>query len=296
MITYKSLEGLVFLTYLTKYSIDSMMKIIKRNPPFTELGTEHMQYSQKEIDQALSDTNFALGRLEYLGITALPYFDDNYPQLLKSVKGFPPILYYKGAKPNWEKNLSAVVGSRKISDQGKKKTIEITQELTELGYGIVSGLAVGVDTIAHEVALSKKAYTLAVLPNSLDTIYPKENVGLANRIISSGGTLMSELLFGINRGKKSFVARNRIQSGISSLVVPTELRVESGTMHTIRFAYTAKRPVCLPIYDDDSKEDNGLTYILSRMGSSPQFFTVSAPDQIGPGMERIKQNPQGLLF
>lgn len=294
MITYKSLEGLVFLTYLTNYSISTMMNIINLNRPFVELGKQ-FGYDQKTIDQALKDTDFSLGRMEYLGITPLPYFDENYPKLLAQVKGSPPLLYYKGKEPNWEK-LAAVVGSRKISIHGKKKTTEITKKLIDLGYGIVSGLAVGVDTIAHEVALDNKAYTVAVLPNSLDTVYPKENISLANKILSNGGTLLSELIFNINRGKKSFVARNRIQSGISSLVVPTELRVDSGTMHTVRFAYTAKRPVCLPIYDDDLDNDNGLKYILSKMGSSSQFFTVSSPDEIEAGVEKIKDDPQGLLF
>ena len=294
---YTSTQGLLFLTYLTNYSISAMMRIIERNPPMDKLvGSHVIQYTQKEVDKALASAEEAVARMTYLGITPLPYHDPHYPILLHEIGDKPLLLYYKGAPPRWEK-LAAVVGSRKISPSGEQKTKAITSVLCKLGFGIVSGLALGVDTIAHEQALAFNAYTIAVLPHPLDTIYPKQNYDLANRILDAGGTLICELPFGINRGKKSFVARNRIQSGISSLVVPTELRVESGTMHTVRFAYQAKRPVCLPIYEDDSKVDNGLRYILSKRGSSPQVFTISHPDQLEEKLNKVDgKNPQIKLF
>src|SRR5690606_8946049 len=97
----------------------------------------------------------------------------------------------------------------------------------------------------HIRALRNDQYTMAILPNSLDTIYPPSNYKLANDILDSGGCLLSEMVFGINRGKQSFVQRNRLQAAFSQNIIPVEMGVNSGTMHTIDFAKRYKKKIVL---------------------------------------------------
>jgi DNA processing protein len=135
----------------------------------------------------------------------------------------PPVLFCKGYFKN-EKNI-AIVGTRKASKFAKSTVDWVTKIFASKGFGIVSGLAVGIDSMAHLAAINYEAYTIAILPNSIDYIYPKENYKLANDILESGGCILSELPVGINRGKRAFVERNRLQTAISEYVVPIEMGI-----------------------------------------------------------------------
>ncbi|GHC57647.1 DNA-processing protein DprA [Ulvibacter litoralis] len=233
-----SINDLILLVYLTNYDIQIILNCLKdkknRDEVFSALY-EFKRISEKEINIAVRDTKSAIDKLKYYDIKAIPFYSENYPKSLKNISTFPPILYVKG-KVEFPEKLSAVIGSRDVSKYAEKVTNQIVKWLEEEGFGVVSGLALGIDTFAHKHSCKNNIYNLAVLPHSLDSIYPKENYGLASEILDMGGSLVSENIFNINRGKRSFVQRNRIQAALSSVIIPVEMGINSGTMHTVNFA------------------------------------------------------------
>ncbi len=241
-----NLEQIILLKYLTKYNIKVIKDYAGLNDTFEKLLYSLMQnflISDKTFGEAHLQTEIALERLRFYDIKSITFFDDDYPLPLKRINDSPLVIYYKGVLKL--DKLAAVVGSRNVSKYGKKITYQVVDWLNELNFGVVSGLALGIDTYAHERAVENNQYTIAVLPNSLDTIYPPVNYKLANDIIDSGGCLISELIFGVNRGNQSFVQRNRLQSAFSDVVIPIEMGVSSGTMHTIDFAKRYKKKIAL---------------------------------------------------
>lgn len=130
----------------------------------------------------------------------------------------------------------AIVGSRRVTPYGQAVTSEFAGKLARQGVVIVSGLAFGVDAIAHRAALEAGGLTIAVLPGPVETPYPSSHTGLARQILEQGGALISEYPGGAIAYKNRFVERNRIVSGMSDALLITEAAVDSGTMHTARFA------------------------------------------------------------
>lgn len=168
-----------------------------------------------------------------------------YPPKLGPLPDPPQQLYVRGGP--LEKLLSqpalAVVGSRRVSAYGKTITSKLVRELAEQGIVIISGLAYGVDSIAHRATLAAGGATIAVLPSSLDAIYPKVHQKLAVEIIEKGGALVSEYSDTTTPHKYHFVARNRIVSGLADGVLITEAADKSGTLHTANFALDQGREV-----------------------------------------------------
>ncbi len=162
----------------------------------------------------------------------------SYPAPLREIASPPKELYYIGAEPTlWLKRPRvAIVGSRAVTPYGHTITDQLATALAERGITIVSGLALGVDTIAHEAAVRAGGLHIAVLANGLDKIYPANNTQLAKRILESGGALISEYPEGTPSFKQHFVARNRIVAGLADALLITEASEKSGTLHTARFA------------------------------------------------------------
>jgi len=132
--------------------------------------------------------------------------------------------------------MVGIVGSRKVSPYGRSVTTRLAGELAGQGIVIVSGLAFGVDSIAHQAALDAGGRTIAVLPSPLETIYPASHRQLAANILKQGGALISEYPAGTESFRGNFVARNRIISGLSNALLVTEAAEKSGSLHTARFA------------------------------------------------------------
>ncbi|MDB5185997.1 MAG: hypothetical protein JWL85_520 [Candidatus Saccharibacteria bacterium] len=167
-----------------------------------------------------------------------------YPECLRNIASVPKALYILGdIEPLLARPRLAVVGSRKVTPYGKLITSQLSKEAAGKGVVIVSGLALGVDALAHTAALEAGGHTIAVMPCGLDTIYPATNRQLAKRILSNGGALISEYPFGTEPFKSNFVARSRIVSGISDAVLITEAAEKSGTLHTANFALEQGRTV-----------------------------------------------------
>ena len=168
-----------------------------------------------------------------------------YPKILKEISNAPKQLYARGIWPKNHDMNFAIVGTRAASEYGKTLAFKIAKELAELGFNIVSGLALGIDTQAHLGALEGRGKTIAVLGSGIDddSIYPRENLKLAKRIISSGGAIISEYKPGIKAINWTFPERNRIVSGLSRGVLVVEAPEKSGALITASLALEQNRDV-----------------------------------------------------
>ncbi|MBI4037230.1 DNA-protecting protein DprA [Candidatus Daviesbacteria bacterium] len=197
-----------------------------------------------------------LEQIQKSGIKVLTIFDDTYPKLLKEIYAPPTVLYYKGEILPQDNKAVAVVGTRKITGYGRMVTEKLTKELVGFGITIVSGLARGVDTKAHQTAIENQGRTLAVLGGGLNRIFPPENTVLAEKIASGFGAVISEFPPHHPSLAGNFPARNRIISGLSLAVLVAEAAEDSGSLITAKLALEQGREVFAvpgPITSDLSK-------------------------------------------
>jgi len=185
-----------------------------------------------------------LEKMEKTKVGFLTLEDRNYPKLLKQIKNPPFVLFYKGKLDfiNSEASIG-IVGTRKITNYGRQITEMITQELVQTDCVIVSGLAMGVDAVAHKTTIDNSGKTIAVLGCGVDCCYPRENQKLYEEILDSGGLIVSEYGIGQQPTVGSFPSRNRIIAGLSMGVVVTEGAADSGALITAKDALSADRKV-----------------------------------------------------
>lgn len=168
--------------------------------------------------------------------------DKNYPPLLTQISNPPSILFFRGKIPSSQKAI-AVIGSRKATAYGKKIAQKFTHQLVKKGFVIVSGLAIGIDAIAHQTAINSNGKTIAVLGTGVDIIYPQQNTRLYHQIIKKNGAVISEFPPQTKPKRKNFPQRNRIISGLCLGVLVIEAAEKSGTKITARFAADQGREV-----------------------------------------------------
>lgn len=209
-------------------------------------------------------------KLNKENIWLLSYKDQNYPKLLLEISKPPPLLYIKGKMESNEELCVAVVGTRKISNYGRTVIPLLIDPLVKSGVTIVSGLAYGIDSVAHEIALSNNRRTIAILGGGLDekNLYPKHHAFLAEKIIKTGGALISEYPMGVPNLRHHFALRNRIISGLSIATVVVECDLESGTLITAKHALDQNRTVYAvpgPIYSETSKGPNNLIKMGAKL-------------------------------
>ena len=184
--------------------------------------------------------------VEYMknnNIELVTCFEENYPMKLQFIKNRPIVLYYKGNISSINKESVAIVGSRNCTQYGRNCAKLFAGELAYRNLNIVSGLALGIDAVAHCEALNKEGKTFAVVGNGLDRIYPKENYLLAQRILDGGGAIISEFVVGTKPEKQNFPRRNRIISGISNAIIVIEASKKSGSLITANYAINQGREV-----------------------------------------------------
>lgn len=194
---------------------------------------------------------------------------------------FPKKLYILGKLP--EKNIPtiAIVGSRKPSQYGREVTEKLASELARAGVVVVSGLALGVDSIAHRAALEVHGTTLAVLAHGLDTVYPSSHKALAKQIIEGGGALISEYEPGISPMAYRFLERNRIISGIADGVLIVEAATRSGSLSTATHALNQNKEVFAVPGNITSPQSSGCNALI-RQGAIPVTKVEDILDVIAP--------------
>jgi len=210
-------------------------------------------------------------------ISFITWDDPEYPSLLKEIFAPPPVLYYKGRLDNTIKNNLSVVGSRKHSSYGQRAISELLPTVVRHNINIVSGLALGIDALAHQVALNNGGVTWAVLGSGLDyrNIYPPAHLQLAQAIIDSGGALISEFPPGAPPYRQNFPQRNRIVAGLSQATLVIESKIRSGALITAHYALDANREV-LAVPGNICSEFSAGPNRLIKSGAK----TISSPDDI----------------
>lgn len=211
------------LWYMTDYDINRLNNISPKNRE-TIIKNRNEDYL-KRVLYALEEQN----------IDVITIYDENYPKGLKNIYNKPLVLYIKGRIIEDDEFAIAVVGSRKATSYGKWATEKFVKDLVSLDITIVSGLAAGIDSIAHKTALEFNGRTIAVLGNGLDIIYPKSNRELY-REIAKNGALVTEYFCGVAPLPYNFPQRNRIISGLSLGVVIVEAKGKSGSLITAQHA------------------------------------------------------------
>lgn len=196
----------------------------------------------KEAKKSFNPEVF-LDNLKKDNINVYTIFDQEYPELLKQIYDPPIVLYIKGQITKADKKAIGIVGTRKMTGYGKIVTEKFANELAEQSITIVSGLARGVDTLAHRCAIASGGRTIAVLGGGLNKIFPPENKGLADKIASQFGAVISEYPPDYPALAGNFPSRNRIISGLSKGVLVTEATLDSGSLITAKSALEQNREV-----------------------------------------------------
>lgn len=236
---------------LCQRSLLRLFKFFKSGKAVLEASEKELQQvpklNQKVIEKivnskrVLSPEKIA-EELEKKEIQLVMLGDTDYPSRLAEIADPPVILYFKGILPETQMPLLAIVGSRKASPYGKAVAKKLAKELVQRGWGIVSGMARGIDTEAHAGALENKGYTLAVLGCGVDIIYPRENDKLM-QMIQMNGCVVSEFPLGTKPEPKNFPIRNRIISGCSLGTLVVEAEERSGALITAVLALEQGRDV-----------------------------------------------------
>ncbi len=196
------------------------------------------------------------------GIDLISMYDDDYPDQFKYLDEFPILLYIKGNKELLYTPAISIVGSRDLTRYGQTITENFASSLAKIGYTIVSGLARGVDAVAHEIVAKTTGNTIAVLGCGLDVIYPAENAYLYQAILQNGGLIMSEYPLGEKAQYYHFPERNRLIAALSKGVLVTEARLNSGSLITARYALDYGKELFVVPGNITSKYSEGCNRLL----------------------------------
>lgn len=175
----------------------------------------------------------------------ISYIDKAYPNSLRGVHDAPPILFVAGSLSALSEKSLTIIGTRNPTDHGEIIANNVTEHFSQQGWNIVSGLAKGVDTIAHQACINSGRPTVAVMAQSLDKVYPKENEALAIEIVEKGGALITEYPYGSPTFKSNFVDRDRIQAALGVSVILVQTGLKGGSLHASRAIINYGRPLII---------------------------------------------------
>jgi DNA processing protein len=216
--------------------------------------------------------------------------DHKYLQIIGTIAKVPDKLHFIGTLPSERSPTVAIVGTRKPTVYGREVTYQLAYDLAKHGIVIISGLALGVDSIAHRATLDAGGTTLAILPSSVNDVYPRTHQDLARQIVASGGALMSEYEPPTEAYKDHFLARNRIVSGLSDAVIVTEAAARSGTLATVAHALEQGREVFVVPGNITSPLSAGCNALI-KQGAHPITCAEDVLEIIAPQL----LTPQSIL-
>lgn len=235
----KTIDKILSLTDILEPATPSdLIEILnKAKSKFKRILVPDIQAASIGWDQAHEIWNISLQH----GIQIISKDSPFYPNTLLQIHDPPALLHVKGNIEALKKDCIAIVGTRNPTELGYSQAKKLGDFFAKQGYVVVSGLAKGVDSAAHEGALGSNGSIIAVLAHGLDSVYPNENKKLADCIIENNGALISEYPWGTKSQPSFFISRNRIQSGLSLGVFVVETKIKGGTMHTVQFCEKQKR-------------------------------------------------------
>lgn len=176
-------------------------------------------------------------------INSITALNAEFPERLRQIPSPPKELFYRGQLPDPARKSVAIIGTRKPTRYGTEVTLDLARKLAERGVVVISGLALGVDALAHQGALKGQGMTVAVLAGGVDKPTPYTNARLADEILENGGGIISEYPPGMPPNRAFFLYRNRLVSGLSNAVIVTEASLRSGTANTVAHALEQGRDV-----------------------------------------------------
>ena len=233
------------------------------------------ELSRLDIQYAVDKSNKIIGESLKNNVFIISKFDEDYPFMLRNLIGnrgedtSPLILNYKGNLSSIKDTQSiAIIGTRHPTKEGEEAGMYYAKYFAEKGFNIVSGLALGCDTIAHKGALSVNGTTTAILAHGLQMISPKRNEFIAKEILEKGGLLLSEYLFGVPAYNTSFVERDRLQAGLAIATIVIQTGIKGGTMHAVRTTINNNKILAVVNYKEQSVKCNenvaGNELLISR--------------------------------
>ena len=200
---------------------------------------EELSNFNKYLEESIAE----IEKNKSLGINIITIADDRFPSKLFNISDPIIYLYYKGNIELLNTKSIAVIGTRHPRQEYAKVTMEVAKIIVDNNYTIIGGLALGIDTIGHQIAVNNKGKTIAVLPTGLDNIQPASNRLLANSILNNNGCLLSEYSVGTSLNNFNYAKRDRIQSALSNAIFVGEAAEKSGTMITVSKAMKENIPV-----------------------------------------------------
>lgn len=299
----KATRVLLVMLQLPGIGVGTVRKLTERRSPFAHLNAvplESLQLSDagaRELspsieERATREVSALVEQCAEHAISILSVADPEYPDTLRNIPDYPPILYVKGEIEALRSKCVAVVGTRKASELGQQWSYKISKSLASGAVTVVSGLALGIDTYAHKGALAAGGTTIAVLAHGLDTVAPTSNRKLAEEILEHEGALISEHPPGTPPRPPEFVRRNRIQSGLSVASIIVESDAEGGAIHQANFTKQQKRALFVVLPSRELREkyafrDGGARTLMERHNAQP----IANQDDLSAGMSAVFKLP-----
>ena len=280
------------LQKLYQYKVNDFVQIFDLQQKMAQVlfdGLQDKTYLEKELNL-----------IEKYQIDLLTFLDEEYPQNLKEIYSPPIVLYCKGARLASEKNI-AIVGARKADDYARQAIDKLVPILVEKNYTIISGGALGADSMAHQATLDAKGKTVAVLGSGLLNFYPHSNKNLFREIVKNGGTLVSPFPLMAPPEKGNFPARNRVIAGLSSGCLVVQAAQKSGALITAHIALNEGRQVfAVPgsIYDELSLGCHDLIKQGAKLVNSiddilEEFSPESSKEVLNPSVQSLSKGTNG---
>lgn len=277
LLTIEKLNETRLYKLLEKYKYPSAIISAKFEELVSVVGEEvARQITELKIDEKVK-RKWEI--IENLGIQVIPYYSARYPQWLKSIEHFPPVLFIRGNIIPHDEIGIGVVGTRGATVYGKAIAEEFAGEFARAGVCVISGMARGIDTAAHWGAINNSGRTIAVLGCGVDIVYPPENRGLMQEIIKNGAVI-SEFNIQTPPLAQNFPKRNRIIAGLSKAIVAIEAKEKSGVMNTVEWALQQNKDIfAIPgnIYAKTSAGTNRLI----KEGAIPVTSAEEVLDSLG---------------
>jgi DNA processing protein len=260
-----------------------------RIPQLNSKGLESLEALKKNFDPEKEYQELEKGGVKVL-------LRDEIPSSLKETPAPPEVLYVRGSLPPENLNYLGIVGTRRYSSYGREAVINIVDEFRDKNFVVVSGLAKGIDSIAHEAAIKNDVKTIAVLGSGLSpaVLFPKENKRLAEKIVEKEGAVISEYPYNMKANVNSFPQRNRIVAGLVRALFVVEAKEKSGALITAKYALDYNRDLCaLPgsIFQENSKGPNELI----KQGAIPVTSAVDIFNIFGIQSENSPEKVLGGL-
>ena len=239
----------------------------------------------KDTDAAERILNFCVAK----GVGILTFNDERFPIKLREISTPPVLLYFRGVLPEFNSScLVTMVGTRRLTDYGRKNAFTIAQDLAKTGIVVVSGMAIGIDGVSHAGSLSASGVNVAFLGSGIDVCYPEQHIKLAKRIVKNG-CIMTEYAPGTRPERRNFPQRNRLIAGISSATIVIEGNIKSGSLITARYAKAFGKTVyALPGNVDNKMSEasniliKGGAKLITSADDIVQDFEFVFPGKVNP--------------